>query len=186
MTGDRKVRYLDACNNDAPVIYTARKKREVEPGIYRLSAAVRADNTGRFIYLNGQTIDHEKNDTTQLPTLVKAIPVFGADGGNIVEYARYGSTLQGSTIGTNGEAFVYDEVVNELVSHLSPRDRQNISKANLSKGFGWSYIYIDSIRVEKPSELFYGVTTDENITGSTATTGWFSATDFKLERIGDL
>ena len=76
--------------------------------------------------------------------------------------------------------------MNELVSHLSPRDRQNISKANLSKGFGWSYIYIDSIRVEKPSELFYGVTTDENITGSTATTGWFSATDFKLERIGDL
>lgn len=186
MTGDRKVRYLDACNYDAPVIYTARKKREVESGIYRLSAAVRADGTGRFIYLNGQTIDPVTNDTTQLPTLVKAIPVCGSDGGNIVEYAQNGSTLQGSTVGTNGEAFTYEEVVNELVNHFSPRDRQNISRANFKKGYGWSYIYIDSIRVEKPSELFYGVTTDERITGSTATTGWFSATDFKLERIGDL
>ena len=186
MTGDRKMRYLDACNDDAPVIYTARKKREVEPGIYRLSAAVRANNTGRFIYLNGQSIDPEKGDTTQLPTLVKAIPVFGSAGGNIVEYAQNGSTLKGSTIDSNGEAFVYDEVVNELVSLLSPKDRQHISKANRKKGYGWSYIYIDSIRVAKPSELFYGVTTDENITGSTATTGWFSASDFKLERIGDL
>ena len=77
-------------------------------------------------------------------------------------------------------------MVNELVSLLSPKDRKNICKANRKNGYGWSYIYIDSIRVAKPSELFYGVTTDENITGSTATTGWFSASDFKLERIGDL
>ena len=186
MTGDRKVRYLDACNNDAPVIYRTRKMREVETGIYRLSAAVRANNTGKFIYLNGQSIDHEKNDTTLLPVQMKEIPAFGSEGGNIIEYARYGSTLQGNTIGTNGDTFAYDEVVNELTNRLSPQDRKKIGKANHGKGFGWSYIYIDSIRVEKPSELFYGVTTDEHITGSTATTGWFSATDFKLERIGDL
>ena len=187
MTGNFNVRYLDACNDEAPVIYTARKTKEVEPGIYRLSAAVRASNANKFIYLYGQTIDPTTNDTVQLAKRVKEIPVFGTEGGNIVEYAKYGNTLQDNvTIGTDGKPFVYDEVINELVDRISPQDRQKISKAHHGKGFGWSYIYIDSIKVAKPSELFYGVTTDERITGNTATTGWFSATDFRLEKIGDV
>lgn len=186
ITGDGDIRYLDACNDNAPVIYTARKKEDVEPGIYRLSAAVRANNAGRFIYLHGQTIDPEKGDTTQLATQVKEIPVFATEGGNIWEYAKYGENMQDVTLGTEGKPISYDGVVNELVGRLSSQDRQKIQRANHHKGFGWNYIYIDSIRVEKPSELFYGVTTDKSITGKPATTGWFSATDFQLERIGDI
>lgn len=185
MTNDRKVRYLDAWNDNAPVVYTVRNVKEVEPGIYRLSAAVRANNTGRFIYLQGQSIDPETGDTTQLTMHVKEIPVFANQGGNIWECARKESDKNSDASGSDVQSSGADEVVMELVKRLAPQDRQRISLANHRKGFGWSYIYIDSVEVKKPSELFYGVTTDECITGSPATTGWFSAADFKLERIDD-
>ena len=185
MTDDRKVRYLDAWNDNAPVVYTVRKMKEVEPGIYRLSAAVRADNAGRFIYLHGQSIDPETGDTTQLAMHVKEIPAFANQGGNIWECARKESDKNSDASRGGTQSSGTDEVVMELVKRLAPQDRQRISLANHRQGYGWSYIYIDSVEVKKPSELFYGVTTDERITGSPATTGWFSAADFKLERIDD-
>jgi len=70
---------------------------------------------------------------------------------------------------------------------MSDRTKRRILGANNGQGYGWSYIYIDSIRVDNPhNTIFYGVTTDESITGKPATTGWFSATDFKLEKIGSV
>lgn len=177
MRNDRNVRYLDADNENAPVVYTARKMEEVEPGIYRLSAAVRASNTDKYIYVYGQSINPETNDTTRLPVQLAEIPNNGNEGGNIHE-----------VIGIDyGEVFTPDSVLKELVERrLTPEDRNKVWKANHQKGFGWNYVYVDSIRVEKPSEIFYGVSTDKKLTGKPSTTGWFSATDFRLEKIADL
>ena len=58
-----------------------------------------------------------------------------------------------------------------------------IMEANGSKGYGWSYVYIDSIKVEQTSTLTYGVKVDDS---QNADDGWFSATDFTLDRLGDL
>jgi hypothetical protein len=94
--------------------------------------------------------------------------------------------LSSKVVVQNSE-LVDDSVLQDYVNSLSDRTKRRILGANNGQGYGWSYIYIDSIRVDNPhNTIFYGVTTDENITGKPATTGWFSATDFKLEKIGSV
>ncbi|MBQ0022430.1 MAG: PspC domain-containing protein [Prevotellaceae bacterium] len=51
---------------------------------------------------------------------------------------------------------------------------------------GWSIVAIDSIPVRAGEVVKYGVSTDAAFTGKKCTAQWFSATDFKLQRIGDL
>ena len=50
---------------------------------------------------------------------------------------------------------------------------------------GWFDVCIDSIVVTGDS-IAYGLSSDEEFTGQTCRAQWFSATDFKLTRIGDL
>lgn len=172
MTGEDSVRYLDEYDAYNPIIYTASKKVLAEPGLYRLSAAVRASNTGKFIYaIISDSIPEKKGKGITVNDEIRLceMPVCNNVGGNIWEEAKEG----------NGEP-----LVKEFVSKLPVRTRNKIRAANNGQGYGWSYIYIDSIRVDKPIWLTYGVTTDESITGTPPTTGWFSATDFVLEKIG--
>lgn len=172
MTGEDSVRYLDEYDAYNPIIYTASKKVLAEPGLYRLSAAVRASNTGKFIYaIISDSIPEKKGKGIAVndEILLCEMPVCNNVGGNIWEEAKEG----------NGEP-----LVKEFVSKLPVRTRNKIRAANNGMGYGWSYICIDNIRVNKPIWLTYGVTTDESITGTPPTTGWFSATDFVLEKIG--
>lgn len=173
MTGEDSVRYLDEYDAYNPIIYTASKKVLAEPGLYRLSATVRASNTGKFIYaMISDSIPEKKGKgiTVNDEISLCEIPVCNNVGGNIWEEAKEG----------NGEP-----LVKEFVSKLPVRTRNKIRAANNGMGYGWSYICIDNIRVNKPIWLTYGVTTDESITGTPPTTGWFSATDFVLEKIGN-
>ncbi|MDO4738473.1 MAG: hypothetical protein Q4A50_07615, partial [Bacteroidales bacterium] len=172
MTGEDSVRYLDEYDAYNPIIYTASKKVLAEPGLYRLSAAVRASNTGKFIYaMISDSIPEKKGKGITVNDEIRLceMPVCNNVGGNIWEEAKEG----------NGEP-----LVKEFVSKLPVRTRNKIRAANNGMGYGWSYICIDNIRVDKPIWLTYGVTTDESITGTPPTTGWFSATDFVLEKIG--
>ena len=50
---------------------------------------------------------------------------------------------------------------------------------------GWFDISIDNIVVTGDS-IAYGLSSDEEFTGLPCRAQWFSATDFKLIRIGDL
>jgi hypothetical protein len=206
MTGDKNVRYLDDCNDYTPLVYTARKQEDhLEPGIYRLSAVVKANNENKFIYLYGVTIDEQTGDSTVIADEVKEIPNYGLEGGNIWEalggepegkvVTKESSSLTvgaitvplGSKVAVEKSEPVNDPILLDYVNSMSDRTKRRILGANNGQGYGWSYIYIDSIRVDNPhNTIFYGVTTDENITGKPATTGWFSATDFKLEKIDDL
>ena len=206
MTGDEAVRYLDDCNDYTPLVYTARKHEDdVEPGIYRLSAVVKANNDSKFIYLYGMTIDEQTGDSTVFTDQVLEIPNRGLTGGNIWKalkgepekkvVTKESSTLTvgavtvplSSKVVVQNSELVDDPVLMEYVNSLPDRTRRRILGAHNGQGYGWSYIYIDSIRVDHPhNTIFYGVTTDESITGKPATTGWFSATDFKLEKIGNV
>lgn len=160
MTGDL-TRYLDACSWGSPINYRAEKEITVEPGIYRLSAAVRADHYGCYIFCDERQ---------------KEIPNYGNDHGNIWEL------LNGQSIKENN-SYMDDPILQELVNRISEDDKQKIMEANGSKGYGWSYVYIDSIKVEQTSTLTYGVKVDDS---QNADDGWFSATDFTLDRLGDL
>ena len=165
MTGDKDVRYLDAHSVYRPLLYTAEKTDSVQPGIYQLSAAVRSDNENRYIY--AKTEDY---------VILRAveIPVYGNKGGNIWEaLTRPQQDAQ--------------PIVTERIKRLSDSDKRKIRNANNGEGYGWSYICLDSIKISEPSIIRYGISTDERFTDDIApTNGWFSATDFLLERIGDL
>ena len=173
MTGEDSVRYLDEHDEYNPVIYTANKKVLAKPGLYRLSAAVRASNTGKFIYImtSDSIIDNDGNvEQQEDEIMIREIPVNYNVGGNIWEEVKEGTG---------------DPVVKELVNRLPTRKRNKIRAANNGQGFGWSYICINNFRVNTTTWITYGVTTDEAITGNPASTGWFSATDFVLEKIGN-
>jgi len=160
MTGDESVRYLDACNPYGELIYTVFKTDSIEPGMYRLSAAVKAENEGGHIYAQLGGIDS---------TLVASIPAHGIEGGNIWEY------LTRRDINP-------DPKVVSIINRLSALDKEKIKNAHNGSGYGWSYVYMDSIEVKEPTAIVYGVTTDPAITGKEAPNGWVSATDFYLER----
>ena len=165
MTGDKDVRYLDAHSPYRPLIYTAEKTDSVQPGIYQISAAVRSDNENRYIY--AKTEDY---------VILRAveIPVYGNKGGNIWEALT--QPQQDAK-----------PIVKERIERLSDSDKRKIRNANNGEGYGWSYICLDSIKIYEPSVIRYGISTDEKFTDDIVpTNGWFSATDFLLERIGDL
>ena len=203
MTGDESVRYLDDCNDYTPLVYTARKHEDdVEPGIYRLSAVVKANNENKFIYLYGVNIDEQTGDSTVFTDQVLEIPNCGLMGGNIWRalkgepeskvVTKESSSLTvgaitvplSSKVAVEKSEPVNDPILLDYVNSMSDRTKRRILGANNGQGYGWSYIYIDSIRVDNPhNTIFYGVTTDESITGTPPTTGWFSATDFVLEKI---
>ena len=165
----------------------------------------KANNDNKFIYLYGVTIDEETNDSVAFADKVKEIPNYGLKGGNIWE--ALGGEPEGKIVKKQSSSVTVDAVhiplgekveveksqpqidpvVTELVDRFSEGDKRRAMGANKGKGYGWSFVYIDSIKVDNPhNTIFYGVTTDPAITGATPTTGWFSATDFKLEKIGEL
>ena len=175
MTGDL-TRYLDACAGHNPYTYQAQREEIVEPGIYRLSAAVRADNDESFIFVE------EKDTTGQVSFFNESvqIPNYGTQIGNIWETIG----LEQGFYQSDDPSYLNDPVLKELVGRLSKIDKDKIADANGSHGYGWSYVYVDSIKVEKPAKIIYGVKV--NNTNKQTDIGFFSATDFVLEKIGDL
>ena len=175
MTGDF-TRYLDACAGHNPYTYQAERDVIVESGIYRLSAAVRADNDESFIFVE------EKDTTGQVSFFNESvqIPNYGTQIGNIWE--KIG--LERGFYQSDDPSYLNDPVLKELVGRISKIDKDKIVEANGSHGYGWSYVYIDSIKVENPAKLIYGVKV--NNTNKQTGIGFFSATDFVLEKIGEL
>lgn len=71
---------------------------------------------------------------------------------------------------------------------------QRVPLISLSKGIkiepspdlhGWSIVSIENIVISGDS-IAYGLSSDEAFTGQPCRAKWFSATDFKLTRTGDL
>jgi hypothetical protein len=60
---------------------------------------------------------------------------------------------------------------------------KNVLEGNDGKGYGWSVVTIPNIKVGKDGIVRYGISTDPQFTGQPTHCHWFSATDFKLERM---
>lgn len=156
-TGNANKRYLDACDYDF-LKFTAEKTDTVEPGTYTLTALVRAEDNGAYLYVNvGETQN------------LQHIPPYGNENGNLWKWAC------GSLSLPEVKKF-YPELSNDSI-------RQLIAQTNEGDGFGWQLMCIEGIKVkEKGQTVSYGITTDPDITYDTPMCDWVSATDFKLTR----
>lgn len=175
-TGDRSVVYLDSdrdYSTKKPMRYTAETHEHVEPGVYRLSALCKANQKGAYIYVYNAL----EGDSVKV---YAEIPCYGGEGGNLIMAAK-------------DSLFNEDKVVKELVYRLKnnpyPKEDDDdpdnefeaVKNGNEGKGFGWSYVYIDNIKVDNACDIYYGVTTVKN--GKCNYQSWFSATDFVLEKV---
>ena len=178
--GDYYTRYLDAWNENCKEVYQAERKEAVAPGIYRLSCIARAEGPGPCIYAIG-----DKKHLLQ-------IPVYGNKGGELAEQIRQQLTdgLSASTDSTVNKERTQVRV-NILGIQIELNDdelRINdevVDQHRVKEGMGWSVVTIDNIVVTGDS-IAYGVSTDAAFTGQPCRAQWFSATDFKLTRTGDL
>ena len=159
-TGNPELEYLDACADEDGVLkYTAEhKETNLEPGIYRLTAAGRTSNhgkTGAFIFAKADQL------------LLNEIPACDDRGGDIWR-----------------DAAIRVKEADEKGQQISPQDVR-IALANGGMGYGWSKIVIDNIIV-RDGKITYGVSCDPDLTHHPFKGRWLSAVDFKLERVGDL
>lgn len=181
--GDTSIRYLDAWNEDCKEVFQAERKEAVEPGVYRLSCIARAEGPGPCIYA-------VSGDVKQLVP----IPVYGDKGGELAEQIRQlkSDSLSASSDTPSGKHVTHRLQMNVMgikfeVNHddeLTIND-EVVDQYRVKQGMGWSVVTIDNIVVRGDS-IAYGVSTDKSFTGRTCQAKWFSATDFKLTRTGDL
>ena len=145
--------YLDAWDDDYLLVYQAEKRDSVDAGYYRISCNARAEGEGVYIYATTPS-------STNRPLAKVMIPAYGNIGGKIWEEAR-----------------------KQLEADSIPSERlQAIINANDGRGYGWSPVEL-YIRIEKPDTLCYGVSTDQQFTGEPCNSEWFSACDFKVEKV---
>lgn len=150
--GNANKRYLNSFDSGGRQLYRVERTDSVEPGTYRLSAIVRADGTGAYIY----AIADGKVYKAQ-------IPAEGCTGGQIWQEAKT------ETDGVDGDSLHVGR--QKLLS--------DIANANDGNGYGWSRITIDGIVVKK-GKVKYGLTSVPDITGDQFAGTWFSACDFRL------
>ena len=155
-TGDTQKRYLDACDYDM-LIFTAERTDTVPPGTYTLSALVRAEDDGAYIYAN-------VGDTEN----IQYIPAYGNKSGNLWKWACGNGTL-------DKVKELYPQLANDSIRNL-------LAMANDGNGFGWSMLRIEGIKVKPGETITYGITTDPAITNDSPDCDWVSATDFVLTR----
>ena len=155
-SGDRDVPYLDVWDEHAQQVFQVKTTIErVEAGNYRLICNARAEGQGVYIYVT--TPDRIT------PIAMTMVPVYGNQGGKIWEDAQ-------------------DKIKNDSLSDFQRQHLKEITDVNEGKGFGWSPVEV-LFTIDNPSSITYGLTTDSSFTGMPYSAQWFSATDFKLERI---
>ncbi len=160
-------RYIDTYDSRHRQLFTIERTDSLQPGTYRLTACVRANGQGAYVYA---FIDGYAS-----APWYKEIPADGNTGGGLWREAR----LKRDSI---------DAYVTPNPESVRPADYdylRAIAEANGGRGFGWNRIALPLIVVKKPSLLHYGVSTVPSLTGSTWLGQWFSACDFELKRIDE-
>ena len=155
-TGDPEMAYLDAWDASAEQVFQVVSHEEVvDSGTYRITCNARAEDEGVYIFAKTPANRHK-------PSAITMVPAYGNQGGKIWEEAL--------------------DLVKSDSLPLAERARK-IREANNGNGYGWSTIEL-IVKVEKPrTTLSYGVSTWEETTEHQNQAQWFSACDFKLEKV---
>lgn len=162
-------RYIDTYDSRHRQLFTIERTEPLQPGTYRLTACVRADGQGAYVYAFTDTL--AENSTVYQTE----IPADDNTGGGLWREARLKRDSIDSYVSTNPES-------------VRPADYdylRAIAEANDGRGFGWNRIALPDIVVKKPTLIHYGVSTVPSLTGHTWLGQWFSACDFELKRIDD-
>ena len=173
MDGNPETRYIGTDGWSDPVIVTVERIDSIQPGTYKLVAAVRAKQINKFIYA---ILSGEAKDSVRLTE----IPITGDQSGTIFELANMmlnNEELDADTWMGDQEEFMLTQ---EMLSGMKKSQLRKIAEANYKQGYGWTYICIPNIVVTEPTTISYGLTTDEDLTGAEPLLGCFSATDFML------
>jgi len=160
-------RYIDTYDSRHRQLFTIERTDSLQPGTYRLTACVRANGQGAYVYA---FIDGYAS-----APWYKEIPADGNTGGGLWREAKLKRDSIDSYVTTNQES-------------VRPADYdylRAIAEANGGRGFGWNRIALPLIVVKKPTLVHYGVSTVPSLTGHTWLGQWFSACDFELKRIDD-
>ena len=157
-SGDKEIQYLDDWEDRARMRMKVEQSQIVEPGKYRLTAVVRAENKGPILYAKV----HGRNYQIDFP-------ITGNEGGSVWEDA------------CNTDLNAINGKKNDNDATIRKTEIENIRNANDGKGFGWTRIAIEDIIVRGTAKVTFGISTN---TGKMRAK-WFSACDVELERIGD-
>ena len=155
-TGDKETAYLDVWDPNADQVFQVVSLQEVvDSGTYRITCHARAEDEGVFIFAKtpGDRLE---------PSAKVMIPVYGNEGGKI-----------------------WEEALDSMKSDSLPiaERARKIREANNGKGYGWSTVEL-TVKVDRPrTTLRYGVSTWEHTTHQRNQAQWFSACDFKLEKV---
>jgi hypothetical protein len=172
-SGNPDIRYLDAWNGDCEEVYQVERTRKVEPGIYRLDCVARAEGPGPCIY----AVADKK--------YLQQIPVYGNKGGELAEQMCQQLTDEQDKDSVETKVVSRTTVNIMGMKILLSESTKSHFKKQIEEGYGWSVVSIDSIVVSN-GNITYGFSSDEAFTGQPCHAQWFSATDFKVTRIGDL
>ena len=158
-TGDPTVTYIDVDMwgpENERIFQVSMPEEEVEPGTYRISCNGRADSGGVMLF------------ATAYDGSLKATYMIGASG--------IGEGREGGRI--------WDEAAEMMKSDSLPEAEQarKIRETNGGNGYGWSHAEIE-LKIDTPTTIRYGVSTDRSFTEVPCYASWFSVADFKLERI---
>lgn len=159
-------RYIDTYDGQHRQLFTIERTEELQPGRYLLTACVRADGQGAYIYAYVDSLTEDG-----MGYLVE-IPADGNTGGGMWCEAKQKLDSINAYVKSNPQA-------------IRPTDYEflrAIAEANDGRGFGWNRITLPLIVVKQPSILHYGVSTEPSLTGHTWLGQWFSACDFELKR----
>ena len=162
-------RYIDTYDSRHRQLFTIERTEPLQPGTYRLTACVRADGQGAYVYAFTDTL--AENGTVYQTE----IPADDNTGGGLWREARLKRDSIDAYVSTNPES-------------VRPADYdylRAIAEANGGRGFGWNRIALPLVVVKKPTLIHYGVSTVPSLTGHTWLGQWFSACDFELKRIDD-
>ncbi len=160
---DTDARYIDTYDSRHRQLFTIERTEELQPGHYLLSACVRADGQGAYVYafIDGYN---------QAPWL-KEIPADDNTGGDIWREAKQWLENERKE---HGDTICNMEIYNRM---------RDIAHANSEQGYGWNRITLPDIVIPKPAVLHYGVSTVPSLTGQSFLGHWFSACDFELKRM---
>ncbi|MBR1933347.1 MAG: PspC domain-containing protein [Prevotella sp.] len=145
--------YLDAYDNNCMAVYQVETQLLPADSGY-FRISCNARAQGEGVYIYATT-----PSAGNRPLAKTMVPVYGNTGGKLWEEAR--------------------EQLND--SALAQRARL-IREANDGRGFGWSPVEV-YVRLEHADTLCYGVSTDPAFTGEPYSSEWFSACDFKVEKV---
>lgn len=152
-TGNADRRYLDSYDDSGRQMYLVEHTDStLESGTYTLSAVVRSDGEGAYIYAKADGKIYKIQ-----------IPAEGNTGGQIWQDA----TAELPTLGDSTKLVGKAKII------------KNIADANNGNGYGWSRVKIEGITT-KTGRISYGLTSLPKITSDSFTGTWFSADEFRL------